>query len=222
MNIQDYLPKKQPDNNPAFQDNQNIPLPTKEKPVAMDNKNQKMTVILLILIALFLGVAVAAVKTRTKIFPKAESQECAPSGIKEEITANSAEINFETARACQTQIVFGTSPDALLLKIPENMAVLNHKIKLSPLLPSTTYYYQIVTKDEKELSPIKSFLTKSPENQSASVNIPTPIPTVNPVENCSPEEFQKYYGTSNADYDFDKNGIVNSVDLILCRKNKNK
>lgn len=145
---------------------------------------------------------------------KAETT-CTPSAVQEKnVTPNSADISFQTEKACLMEVNYGTSSEAMLLKIPENTAALNHNIKLSPLLPSTTYYYQIWN-DGKKVGEARSFLT------GLAANIVTVAPTPTPqVENpiLTFDDFAKHYGTSDAAFDFDKNGVVNSSDWIAYQK----
>lgn len=157
---------------------------------------------------------------------------CTPDNITEtNLTANSIEIVFQTGKACQMEVAYGTSSEAMLLQVPEAMASLNHRIRLAPLLASTTYYYQIIANGKKVSAP-RSFLTKAAE---VSVS-PTPVlvPTENPVVSPVPEsiapsvaassaaasrytlsDFEPYFGTSSAVFDIDKNGIVNMRDWLL-------
>ncbi|PJC77294.1 hypothetical protein CO010_00780, partial [Candidatus Shapirobacteria bacterium CG_4_8_14_3_um_filter_39_11] len=125
----------------------------------------------------------------TGLFSKAAG-ECFPESVKEaDLSPNSVDILFSTNKACQLEIAYGTGnqTEALLLQVPESMASLNHRVRLSPLLPATTYYYQIKS-EGKAVGTIRSFLTLassagtavSPTKAQSAVP-PTAIPTTAPI-----------------------------------------
>ncbi len=164
-------------------------------------------VLILVLAGLVLGFS----KARS-FLSKAEG-DCTPSNIQEtNLTASSIEITFQTEKACLTTVAYGTSTESILLRIPEETAALNHRLKLSPLLPSITYYYQIMV-EEKKVGVVRSFLTKRAE---ATEQTPTLVPTLSATYTF--ENFVKQYGSANAEFDFDKNGIVNSSDWLEYQK----
>lgn len=145
---------------------------------------------------------------------------CVPSNVEEtNIAANSAEIVFQTDKACLAEIAYGTSSkeEALLLRIPEALASLNHRIRLAPMLPSTAYYYQIIV-DGKNTEPIRSFLTK-PVESAPQPTLPPAKPTV-ASSGYTVTDFEANFGTSNSVFDIDKNGIVNTRDWLLYQKTK--
>jgi len=155
---------------------------------------------------------------------------CTPDNITEtNLTANSIEIVFQTGKACQMEVAYGTSSEAMLLQVPEAMASLNHRIRLAPLLASTTYYYQIIA-DGKKVSTPRSFLTKTLDVSPTPVLIPTensvtPPVLPEPISSSSAtssaasrytlSDFEAYFGTASATFDIDKNGIVNMRDWLL-------
>lgn len=176
---------------------------------------------------LALGAIVFGVTKFTGIFSKASSEDnCAPSTITEEqVTANSATIVFQTPSACQVEIAYGTSAqtEALLLQVPEAMASLNHTVKLSPLLPSTAYYYQLKV-DGKPLGNVRNFLTLPVSGQTNIVPTSAPtVPSVVPTQAGAKaaytiEDFQAKFGGSDVAFDIDKNGIVNFGDWVAYQK----
>ena len=140
---------------------------------------------------------------------------CDPEGIREmNLTSNSAEVVFQTGKACMAQINYGISQDGMLLQVPEAMASLNHRIRLAPLLPSTTYYYQIKI-DGKPVDTIRSFMTQAVAQPTTPPAESTTVPTKAPTSGTyTLDDFIAVYGTNNSTFDVDKNGIVNSADWI--------
>lgn len=174
------------------------------------------------LVLLLAGLVFGFGKARS-FLSKAEG-DCAPSNVQEaNLTSSSVEVTFRTEKACLMTIAYGTSTESMLLKVPEEMAALNHRIKLSPLLPSMTYYYQVVV-DDKKVGTVHSFLTKKTD---AAVLSPTLVPSLSPTaipttasETLTFEDFVEQYGSANAKFDFDKNGVVNSLDWTEYQKTR--
>ena len=111
---------------------------------------------------------------------------------------------------------YGISQDGMLLEVPEAMASLNHRVRLSPLLASTTYYYQVKS-EGKKYDPIRSFSTTAYPTPIPTL-VPTAVPTISGTYTF--DDFVPFFGTSNATFDIDKNGIVNSRDWQMYLKAK--
>ncbi|HUV72355.1 MAG TPA: fibronectin type III domain-containing protein [Clostridia bacterium] len=180
----------------------------------------KTIALVIFLVLLLAGLVAGFGKIRS--FISSAQGSCEPEAVSESnLTANSVEIVFRTGKACKTEVAYGTSKQALLLKVPEAMASLNHRIRLTPLLASTTYYYQIESEDKK-LGEVRSFLTKPP----AATPVPTAAPTAIPTQStASPsaglytlEDFQAQFGSDSAEFDVDKNGVVNMRDWLMYQK----
>lgn len=177
-----------------------------------------------ILVLLLAGLVLGFDKARS-FLSKAEGG-CVPENLSEtNLTPNSVEIVFQTGKTCQVEVAYGTSSESLLLQVPEASASLNHRVRLSPLLPSTTYYYQVMA-DGKKVGQVRSFLTKV----SQAPTIP-PGPTGELVGAVSPtpkisaytiDDFKSHFGTANTAFDIDKNGIVNTRDWVLYQKSVTK
>ncbi len=151
---------------------------------------------------------------------------CLPENLAEaNLTESAIEIVFQTGKACQMEVAYGISRDALLLQVPEAMASLNHRLRLTPLLASTTYYYQVVS-EGKKLGTVRSFLTKA---AAVTPTLP-PEPTAIPVVETTPatasgttptytlDDFKTQFGSDNPAFDIDKNGIVNMADWLAYQK----
>lgn len=150
-----------------------------------------------ILLLLLSGVFFGFDKVRSLISNAAGN--CTPKNIQETVLSdNSVEIVFQTNKACKMMIAYGLSNNesALLLRVPEALSSLNHRIKLSPLLASTPYHYQVipvegqVTVKEKKPTPIRSFLTKPAPIEEESGQQPvdiSPVVVPTPDKEATPE-----------------------------------
>jgi len=162
-----------------------------------------------------------------------------PQGVRvANISANSATISWQTAEPVVGQVEYGTTPGSFLLRATETSPTTNHNISLSPLLPETIYYFRIRVGEEiyDDNGAPYSFTTKeavakmpspgvSPTLPLVSPTVVISRPTVTPTQNLSPvisptekytlDDFQKVFGTSNAEFDINKDGVVNSADWIL-------
>ena len=162
-----------------------------------------------------------------------------PQGVRvANISANSAAISWQTAEPVVGQVEYGTTPGSFLLRATETSPTTNHNVSLSPLLPETIYYFRIRVGEEiyDDNGAPYSFTTKeavakmpSPEVSPALPLVsPTVVisrPTATPTQNLSPvisptekytlDDFKKVFGTSNAEFDINKDGVVNSADWVL-------
>lgn len=59
------------------------------------------------------------------------------------LNPTSITITWETDKESVGFVQYGTSPDMLERKAPENTSVLKHEAKIENLKPQTTYYYKI-------------------------------------------------------------------------------
>ena len=162
-----------------------------------------------------------------------------PQGVRvANISANSAAISWQTTEPVVGQVEYGTTPGSFLLRATETSPTTNHNVTLSPLLPETIYYFRIRVGEEiyDDNGAPYSFTTKeavakmpspgvSPALPLVSPTVVISQPTVTPTQNLSPvisptekytlDDFQKVFGTSNAEFDINKDGVVNSADWIL-------
>lgn len=186
-------------------------------PKSQKKKIGKSIIIVAVLVLLLAGLVLGFDKARSLLSQATGG--CEPEGLSEtNITATSVEVVFQTGKTCQVSVNYGISQDGMLLEVPEAMASLNHRIRLSPLLPSTAYYYQVKA-DGQKFEPVRSFQTTAVANPTPTAS-PTAIPTSGNPLNYSFEDFSPHFGTANADFDIDKNGVVNSRDWQLYLQSK--
>ncbi len=182
--------------------------------------------VLVVFLILLLGGLVAGFG-RIRSFISSAEGSCLPENLAEaNLTPSSVEIVFQTGKACQMEVAYGISREALLLQVPEATASLNHRIRLTPLLSSTTYYYQVVAQGKKT-GTVRSFLTKavvlpSPSPEPTEILLeasPSPATTEGtPKATYTLNDFQAQFGSDNPVFDIDKNGIVNMADWLIYQK----
>lgn len=172
--------------------------------------NIKSIVILaVVLVVIVLGVVGA--KT-VQTFMSGASGDFEPSGM----TAVSADdgktatISWTSDKESLAKVEYGTTAASLVLMAADSSSVTAHRVSLSSLRPGTTYYYRIRVADEVfDNSGIPyTFKTKG----SSKVKVSS-TPTVSIVPMVS-NGIQCDSGV-----DYNKDGVVNSMDLLMCRKN---
>lgn len=184
---------------------------------------KKISVKIVVMVGFLILILVGLIANLEKVksFLSRAEGGCIPENLVEaEVTPNSAEITFQTEKACQVEVNYGTSSGSMLLRAPETVAVLDHRVRLTPLLPSTTYYYQVVV-GGKKVSETRSFMTKlAMAPTQVPVVVPTTAITVAPggTGSYTIEDFQANFGRQNTIFDIDKDGVVSIRDWILYQK----
>ena len=122
-------------------------------------------------------------------------------------------VVWSTDKAAQGVVEYGTSPASLLLRSLEADPTTDHRVSLSPLKSNTSYYFRIRIGDQVyDNSGIPySFKTKAGMATPAAVVVPTvalvPTSAVSTLSGCDHTT------------DYNKDGVVNSIDYITCMKN---
>lgn len=215
----------QPQNKDQFFNPLSVPPPQTTAVAGFEPPKKKVTInkniFLVFFFLLILAGLIYGLNKFTGLFSKA-SGECTPQNVRTvDLTGSSVDITFQTDKTCQAEIAYGTGnqTEALLLQVPESMASLNHRIRLTPLLPATTYYYQVKI-DGQSVGQIYSFLTLASAGGVVPVATkrPTVIPTVPVATVYTFKDFQAKFGTTEAVFDKDKNGVVNIRDWLEYQK----
>jgi len=170
-----------------------------------------------------------------------------PEGVRVgNISANSATITWQTSKPTAGQVEYGTTPGSFLLRTVETQETTDHSLTLSPLLPETIYYFRIRMGEEvyDENGAPYSFTTKVAvasaassfnSSSSPSSSSATPVPTLSPVIPTSSasgkqtatssstarytiDDFVAKFGSTDSNFDINKDGVVNSNDWILYQK----
>jgi len=121
----------------------------------------------------------------------------------------SATISWVTDKAVQGIVEYGTTPASLLLRGLETDASTNHSVTITPLKGNTNYYFRIRVGEEiYDNSGIPfSFKTKG---EGASIPTPIKVAATPTIASGSP--------ACDRTIDYNKDGVVNSVDFIVCMK----
>lgn len=149
-----------------------------------------------------------------------------------DITQNSVHVKWTTDQESQSVIEYGSSPTSLTFFAPEATKTKEHDVELNLLTPDTTYYFQIRTGDKKfdnggvpwTLTTIGKETAK-PTTAPTTTILPTTVTTVSPTTSgpvtkdtaCNLAEYKNFFAQSNAKYDQDDNGVVNSHDWSVCK-----
>jgi len=123
----------------------------------------------------------------------------------------SAIITWVSDKESIAKVEYGTTAASLVLMSAESSPTTSHNLTLSSLKPATTYYYRIrVGEDVFDNGGIPyTFKTKADTGTVTSVPLVTPTtPAVNVTG-----------GVCDATKDYNGDGSVNSMDLMVCKKN---
>ena len=201
----------------------------------MEGNFKKILVVVILLLTGVLAV-VGLNAARTYLSGAAAGEE--PVGVRIQAEATSAIISWTTEKPVQAVVEYGTSPASLLLRAVETQATTAHRVTLSPLKPDTPYYFRIRVGDNVYENCAAggnclpySFRTKAQGTVGKVAPTPTPSPSPAVMDpspaatsssaaaaKCDQKTFKAKFGSKDAAYDYDKNGVVNTRDWILCLK----
>ena len=202
----------------------NFSQPQAQPTQAAPKGNKKNLKTLIIVFVLFLAGIVSVLgisKVKTYLGGAQADQE--PKNVQVQTNDTSATVSWQTDKAVLGTIEYGTNQASLLLRAPESQPATIHRVALSPLQSDLVYYYRIrvgETLYDNNGVPF-SFRTKAATPVVQPTTAPTLIPTVvadecELVKVCTQSNFEKKMGSTDCQYDFDKSGMVNSRDWMLC------
>lgn len=200
--------------------------------------------IIIVVILLLTGVLAVFGLRAAKTYLSGAAGGAEPQNVQVQAETKSATISWQTEKEAQATVEYGTTPASLLLRAPEKQPATTHRVNLSPLRAKTTYYFRIRVGDKIYDNDGIPFSFKTKGEEAAAGGSPTQQPTSQPsptkaeaspsaqpttssatdsakVSQCVKTEFSEKFGTSDASYDLDDNGIVNTRDWIKCL-NKNQ
>ncbi|MFA7300855.1 MAG: fibronectin type III domain-containing protein [Candidatus Shapirobacteria bacterium] len=202
------------------------------------------TVLILVILLLVVVLGVLGINT-VKTYIGGASADVLPKNVvaKPSDDGKTATISWMSDKSTVGVVEYGTSPAALLLRAPESESVTSHEVVLSPLKSNINYYFRIRVGEEVfDNSGIPySFKTKNAEVMVVPTIVPAVVamPTVSAVTECIKGAntmdyincLRKRPGTStvvptvgtgkcSTDVDYNKDGVINTLDRIKCLQNK--
>lgn len=131
----------------------------------------------------------------------------------------SVSISWQTDKAVQAVVEYGTTPASLLLRSLESDSSTSHKVSISPLKPATSYYFRIrVGEEVYDNSGIPfSFKTKGAAGgANPGAGTPATMPTTAQKPTTSPAVVPTTGSSCNRTTDYNGDGVINSMDFIKC------
>lgn len=205
------------------------------------NKTGTVKSVLVVVILLLVGVLGVLGVNTVKTFIGGASADTQPKNVlaKPDVDGKTATVTWTSDKSTIGVVEYGTSPAALLLRAPESESTTSHSVVLSPLKSGINYYFRVRVGEETfDNSGIPySFKTKLPETVVVPTTSPVVIvPTV--VTECKKGTNTMDYinclrkkpavssmpaaivGKCETNVDYNKDGVVNSLDKIRCLQNK--
>ena len=206
------------------------------------NKTGAVKSILIVVILLLVVVLGVLGLNTAKTYIGGASADTQPKNVlgKPSEDGKSATITWTSDKASIGVVEYGAGPAALLLRAPESESSTTHSVVLSPLKAGTSYYFRIRVGEEVfDNNGIPySFKTKVAEVMAVPTTAPVVVPTTAPVVTT-----ECIKGANTMDYinclrkkpaanptisvgkcvdvgDFNKDGVINSLDRIKCLQNK--
>lgn len=176
--------------------------------------NVKTIVILAVLLVVIILGVVGAKTVQT--FMSGATSDVEPVGV----TAVSADdgktatISWTSDKAAIAKVEYGTTAASLVLIATDNDSVTSHKVSLSSLRPSTTYYYRIRVGEEVFDNSGIPYTFKTKGESETKVT-----PTISPVISSVPLASSSGGTECKEGVDYNKDGVVNAFDLATCKKN---
>jgi len=152
---------------------------------------KKIKTIIIIVILLLAGVLAVVGLRAAKTYLSGAAGGTEPQGVKVQADVKSATISWQSEKEAQGTVEYGTTPASLLLRALETSPSTTHRVVISPLKESTTYYFRIRVGDnvyDNNGIPY-SFKTKSstetPTGAQAQTTT-TPVPTKTQLKVTTP------------------------------------
>jgi len=180
------------------------------------NKVSVKTIIIIIILILVGVLGVLGINT-AKTYLSGASSDMAPKNVlaKPSDDGKMVTITWVSDKPSMGVLEYGTTPASLLLRAPESEQRVSHTASLFSLKANTNYYFRIrVGEDVFDNNGIPySFKTKIGV-------VPTVVPTVSLLPTVIPTIPNGEVTTCNRTTDYNKDGIINSLDYMSCLKNK--
>lgn len=188
------------------------------------------TIVIVVVMLVVIILAVVAV-TQAKVFMSGATSDVEPNNVVATSSEDgkTATISWSSEKASVAKIEYGTTAASLVLMTVDSESTANHSLVINSLRPATTYYYRIRIVDEVFDNGGMPYIFKtkgeievampSPTGVIATPSIValpsigvavTPVAENSSVKICDPKT------------DYNKDGLVNSLDMLSCRKDGGK
>lgn len=196
----------------------------------MKGKISLKTIIVFVTLILVIVLGVLGINTfKTFMSGAAGGAEPQNMGAVSSDGGDSATLTWSSDKETIGIVEYGTNPASLILRIEETASSMNHDVTLNNLRPGITYYYRVRVGEEifDNSGAQYSFKTNgTPESSVADSISPTPalLPSVNILKpTVVPSPISTNSSATNVSCnrttDYNKDGIVNSLDYPICMKN---
>ena len=181
----------------------------------MRGKLNIKTIVILVVLLVVIVLGVVGVKT-IQTFMSGATSDVEPSGVTaiSSDDGKTATVSWISDKAAISKVEYGTTAASLVLMAVESDSVTSHKVSLTSLRPSTTYYYRIRIGEEVfDNSGIPyTFKTKGESATVTPTISSTPLigVSITPGSECK------------SGVDYNKDGMANSVDMLYCRQQGGK
>jgi len=125
----------------------------------------------------------------------------------------SAVVSWETDKPVKASVFYGTNMASLLLMAADSEETVSHRISLGSLKPNTTYYYKVVVDENNTFDNEGSMFSF----KTTAAVTPTPTVELKPEITLAPT-IAPSATSCNRTTDYDKNGVINSIDFMTCNK----
>lgn len=169
------------------------------------SKKVILNIVILFLLVGGVVVGVFAIQQATNYLASAQTSIGSPSNVVTRlIGSDQVVISWNTNDEVLALVLYGDSPTALVNTQTELSAVKTHRVTIGGLKENTSYFFKIQVGQEIY------------DNNGKSWRFETPA-SVAPAE-LTEKDFRDAYGTSNAKFDLNKDGVVNGFDYRLYLK----
>ncbi len=194
----------------------------------MNGKSTIKTILVMVILILVGVLGVLGINTvRTYMSGAAVGYE--PKGVNAKANGDgkSAEVTWTTEKPVMAIVEYGTTPASLLLRAVETSQETSHKVTISSLKPNVNYYYRIRVREKDNEDTIYdnngipfNFTTKVDASAAAEIS-PTMAEAKPSVAVAAPTVAVSgtQATTCNRTTDYNKDGTINSRDMIECMKN---
>ena len=134
--------------------------------------------------------------------------------------ARTAIISWTTDKAVVSSVLYGTNAASTPLMAIEETETTDHNISLSISPSVATYYYKIEAGGNTYDNGGMMFTFKNKVVTATPTIAPTMVPEMMEPVVTLPVGASSSAGTCNQKTDYNKDGVVNSLDYILCLKGK--